>query len=67
MAASHAGAKPVTETAERGGTMTQTLTEVASAADREIVATRVFDAPRELGFEMWMDVRPGMADCEVQA
>jgi uncharacterized protein YndB with AHSA1/START domain len=26
-----------------------------STADREIVATRVFDAPRELVFEMWTD------------
>lgn len=28
---------------------------VTSTADREIVATRVFDAPRELIFQMWTD------------
>ncbi len=28
-----------------------------STADREIVATRVFDAPRELVFQMWTDPR----------
>jgi uncharacterized protein YndB with AHSA1/START domain len=27
----------------------------ASTADREILATRVFDAPRELVFQMWID------------
>jgi uncharacterized protein YndB with AHSA1/START domain len=29
--------------------------DATSTADREIVATRVFDAPRELVFKMWTD------------
>ena len=34
---------------------TNPATDAASTADREIVATRLFDAPRELVFEMWTD------------
>src|SRR5580704_13391744 len=31
------------------------LDELVANADREIIATRVFDAPRELVFQMWTD------------
>jgi uncharacterized protein YndB with AHSA1/START domain len=37
--------------------MTQAVTNPASTSDREIVATRVFDAPRELVFDTWTDAR----------
>jgi len=29
--------------------------EAAAASDCELVATRIFDAPRELVFQMWTD------------
>lgn len=35
--------------------MSAIINAATSTADREIVATRVFDAPRELVFEMWTD------------
>jgi uncharacterized protein YndB with AHSA1/START domain len=35
--------------------MSTRINDATSTADREIVATRVFDAPRELVFEMWTD------------
>ncbi len=35
--------------------MIATNTPVAEAAERELVITRVFDAPRELVFKMWTD------------
>ena len=31
------------------------MSPATSTADREIVITRVFDAPRELVFEAWID------------
>ena len=34
---------------------TSTKQEQASTADREIVITRIFDAPRELIFQVWTD------------
>lgn len=37
--------------------MTERSNEPLPASDREIVATRVFDAPRELVFRMWTDPR----------
>lgn len=33
----------------------QTMTSTSSTADREIVTTRLIDAPRELVFEAWTD------------
>lgn len=33
----------------------QTMTSLSSTADREIVTTRLIDAPRELVFEAWTD------------
>ncbi len=37
--------------------MTQTTDDMTSISDREIVATRVFDAPRELVFQVWTDAK----------
>ena len=33
----------------------RTSNDATGAADREIAATRIFDAPRELVFKMWTD------------
>src|SRR4051794_12623895 len=38
-----------------GGSMVAKNTEATATSDREIVATRVFDAPRELVFKAWTD------------
>lgn len=38
-------------------TVTTDSTAAASEADRELVLTRVFDAPRELVFDAWTDPR----------
>lgn len=35
--------------------LTERDAATTGAADREIVATRVFDAPRDLVFKMWTD------------
>jgi uncharacterized protein YndB with AHSA1/START domain len=35
--------------------MSERKNDAAGTADREIVATRIFDAPRELVFKMWTD------------
>lgn len=35
--------------------MNQTTKEATLTGDREITATRIFDAPRELVFQMWTD------------
>jgi uncharacterized protein YndB with AHSA1/START domain len=41
---------------EQGWTQTlDRLDDLVASADREIVATRVFDAPRDLVFKMWTD------------
>jgi uncharacterized protein YndB with AHSA1/START domain len=41
---------------EEGWTQSlERLDELVANADREIIATRVFDAPRELVFQMWTD------------
>jgi uncharacterized protein YndB with AHSA1/START domain len=41
---------------EEGWTQSlERLDELVANADREIIATRVFDAPRELVFKMWTD------------
>jgi hypothetical protein len=37
----------------QGENMNEKMKDSAGAADREIVITRVFDAPRELVFEAW--------------
>ena len=37
--------------------MTERSNEAQAASDREIVATRTYDAPRELVFRMWIDPR----------
>ncbi|MEO8573570.1 MAG: SRPBCC domain-containing protein [Pyrinomonadaceae bacterium] len=36
--------------------MTATNTSTASASDRELVITRIFDAPRQIVFEAWTQV-----------
>jgi uncharacterized protein YndB with AHSA1/START domain len=33
---------------------------VANAAERRVVITRIFDAPRALVFKMWTEPRPGI-------
>lgn len=38
-----------------GTIMSDTINDVATATDREIVITRVFDAPRELVYRVWTD------------
>lgn len=35
--------------------MTHQVTDALNVADREIVGTRLFDAPRDLVFQMWID------------
>lgn len=43
------------EAAAQGAPMHSTTPEVSSTADREIVITRVFNAPRERVFKAWTD------------